>query len=402
MIRPYIPDNEKQRLKELESYQILDTLPEEEYDDITRIASQICQTSISLISLVDEDRQWFKSHHGTASTETPREYAFCAHAINKTNEVLMVSDSRIDERFYDNPLVTGDPYIVFYTGVPLVSPKGLALGTLCVVDDKPKQLSQEQITSLKSLANQVVRLMESRKGQILLKNANTALEAKYKELEKFALIAAHDIKSPLNNISTIINFLIQGHGEKLDENANKLLETLDKSAEQLRRLVDGILSYSRSEKVLSRNIEEIDFHSFITDICELMNPGSDCNFIYPDTKHLIKVNKVALEQIFINLISNAIKYNDKKQVNIEIGFTEKEEEYEFFVKDNGPGMEPQYHDRIFNIFEILQSSDKEGNRGSGVGLATVKKLIEGQNGKIWLESELGIGTCFYFTIEKQI
>lgn len=400
MIKPNIPDNEKDRLKELNSYQILDTFPEEEYDDITRIASEICQTPVSLISLVDENRQWFKSHHGTDSTETPREVAFCAHAINNTEEVLLVKDSRVDERFHDNPLVTGEPYVVFYAGVPLVSPKGLALGTLCVTDKEPRQLNEQQIRALKSLANQVVKLFELRKGQQLLENANKTLEAKYRELEKFALIAAHDIKSPLYNISIVINFLIQKHGEQLDDAAKKLLATLDKSADQLSRLVDGILAYSRSEKVLSRNVETIEFLCFIKDITTLMTPGSDCEFKYPENEANIKVNKIALEQIFINLISNAIKYSDKKHTVIEIGFRELKKDYEFFVKDNGPGIKPEYQNRIFNLFEVLQSSDKDGNRGSGVGLATVKKLIEGQNGKIWMESTESEGTCFYFTLEK--
>jgi len=400
MIKPNIPDNEKDRLKELNSYQILDTFPEEEYDDITRIASEICQTPVSLISLVDENRQWFKSHHGTDSTETPREVAFCAHAINNTDEVLLVKDSRIDERFHDNPLVTGEPYVVFYAGVPLVSPNGLALGTLCVTDNQPRQLNEQQIRALKSLANQVVKLFELRKGQQLLENANKTLEAKYRELEKFALIAAHDIKSPLYNISIVINFLIQKHGGQLDDAAKKLLITLEKSADQLSRLVDGILSYSRSEKVLSRNIEQIEFVGFIKEVTTLMMPGTNCELKFPENESYISVNKIALEQIFINLISNAIKYCDKERTAIEIGFKEMEKEYEFSVKDNGPGIKPEYQERIFNLFEVLQSSDKEGNRGSGVGLATVKKLIEGQGGKIWIESTEGNGTCFYFTLGK--
>ncbi len=399
MIKPDIPSNDKERLKELESYEILDSLPEKEYDDITRIASQICQTKVSLISFVDEDRQWFKSHYGINSTETPREHAFCAHAINNINDVLEVEDSRKDERFHDNPLVTDEPHVVFYTGIPLVSPDGYALGTLCVIDDEPKKLDKEQVESLKALANQVIKLLELRKRHKLLKEANFALEEKYKELEKFALIAAHDIKSPLNNISTIISFIIDGHSDKLDKSAYNLLKKLDNSADQLRRLVDGILSYSRSEKVLSRDVEEIDLKQFIEDIIVLLKTD-EIIFKYPENRIDIKINRIAVKQILLNLISNAIKYNNKKHVKIEIGFEDKGKFYEFFVRDNGPGIKKEHQERIFDIFEILHPSDREGNRGSGVGLATVKKLVDGQNGKIWLTSEIDEGSCFYFSIEK--
>jgi signal transduction histidine kinase len=399
MIKPQIPKNENERLSDLKAYEILDTLPEKEYDDITRIASQICQTKVSLISLVDENRQWFKSHYGIDATETPREHAFCAHAINNINDVLEVSDSRKDERFHDNPLVTGEPNIVFYTGVPLVSNEGNALGTLCVIDSEPKKLNEEQIDSLKALANQVIKLFELRKRQRMLKQTNKHLEEKYKELEKFALIAAHDIKSPLNNISTIIHFIIDGHAEHLNEPVNQLLQKLDNSADQLRRLVDGILSYSRSDRLLSKNIEEVNAKVFFEDIITLLKT-ENTSFKYPKQPAKIKVNKIALQQILLNLVSNAIKYNDKEKTEIELGFEEEENFYKFYVSDNGPGIKAEYQERIFNLFEILHIADREGNKGSGVGLATVKKLVNGQNGKIWLESEIEKGTCFYFTIKK--
>ncbi|MBE2189867.1 MAG: GAF domain-containing protein, partial [Candidatus Kapabacteria bacterium] len=162
MIKPKIPENESERLENLKSYAILDTLPEKEYDDITYLASQICGTPISLVSLIDETRQWFKSHHGLHTTETSKDYAFCAHAINDQDKILIVPDSRIDERFHDNPLVTDNPYVIFYAGIPLVSPKGYSLGTLCVIDNVPRKLDESQIQSLKALANQLVKLLELR------------------------------------------------------------------------------------------------------------------------------------------------------------------------------------------------------------------------------------------------
>ena len=125
---PITPDNEIERLQALREYSILDTLPEQDFEDITKIASEICQTPISLITLIDSNRQWFKSNHGLNVRETARDYAFCAHAINTPDRILIVKDSREDNRFVDNPLVTGYPNVIFYAGVPLINPEGFSLG----------------------------------------------------------------------------------------------------------------------------------------------------------------------------------------------------------------------------------------------------------------------------------
>lgn len=163
MKTPEIPENEKERLAELRSYGILDTALEQSYDDITKVASFICQSPISLVSLIDEDRQWFKSRHGLDVSETPRNLAYCAHAIHSPNVILEVPDAFEDERFHDNPLATGDPHVRFYAGAPLVSSNGHSLGTLCVIDHKPKKLTDQQREALWALSRQVTALLELRK-----------------------------------------------------------------------------------------------------------------------------------------------------------------------------------------------------------------------------------------------
>ena len=162
MIEPQIPESEPERLKSLHSLDILDTLPEKEFDDIVRLASQICDTPISLITFVDKDRQWFKARKGLSEQETPRKFAFCAHAINEPDKMLQVKDSWKDVRFEDNPLAVGEPHVRFYAGMPIVNDAGDALGTLCVIDNKPNKLSAEQEQSLKFLASQVSLLIKLR------------------------------------------------------------------------------------------------------------------------------------------------------------------------------------------------------------------------------------------------
>jgi GAF domain-containing protein len=153
------PENEKARLNTLRGYKILDTKPEERFDDLARLAANLCGAPIALISLVDEDRQWFKSKCGLEVSETPRVQAFCAHAI-MSEELFVIPDALRDSRFADNPLVLGEPHIRFYAGAPLVAPNGHILGTLCVVDQIPRELSPHQLEALRILARQVMAQIE--------------------------------------------------------------------------------------------------------------------------------------------------------------------------------------------------------------------------------------------------
>jgi predicted signal transduction protein with EAL and GGDEF domain/PAS domain-containing protein len=156
------PPDDAERLANLRMYNILDSAAERAFDDITLLASRLCQTPISIITLVDEERQWFKSHTGTELSQTDRDSSFCAHAI-AGDEPFVISDALEDERFRDNPLVTGDPHVRFYAGMPLISAEGFALGALCVIDRVPRSISAEQLEALQSLGRQVVNLLELRR-----------------------------------------------------------------------------------------------------------------------------------------------------------------------------------------------------------------------------------------------
>lgn len=151
-----LPTNETARLETLHASGLLDSLPEQAYDDTTLLASHICETPIAVVSLIDVDRQWFKSVVGLDVSETPREVSFCAHAILEPHHLLIVPDARLDARFADNPVVVNEPHIRFYAGAPLVTPQGHALGSLCVIDQVPRSLSDSQIRALEALSRQVM------------------------------------------------------------------------------------------------------------------------------------------------------------------------------------------------------------------------------------------------------
>jgi GAF domain-containing protein len=165
-----LPTNEAERLAALKEYHILDTETEQSYDDITALAAHICEVPIAMVSLVDETRQWFKSRVGMEQQQTPREVAFCAHAILQ-DKPFIIRDATKDKRFAGNSLVTGEPHIRFYAGIPLVNPEGLALGTLCVVDHQPRRLSAAQQKTLQALSRQIMALLELRRVSARLADA---------------------------------------------------------------------------------------------------------------------------------------------------------------------------------------------------------------------------------------
>jgi signal transduction protein with GAF and PtsI domain len=176
---------EQQRILALRRYGILDTAPEKVFDGITRAIANICDVPIALVSLVDTDRQWFKSATGLDVAETPRDVAFCAHAITRPDELMTVEDAGQDPRFMDNPLVTQDPSIKFYAGKPIVSPDGYALGTLCVIDRKPRQLTEQQLNALAALGETVSQILADRERiQKIALDRNNAEEALHQNIDQ--------------------------------------------------------------------------------------------------------------------------------------------------------------------------------------------------------------------------
>jgi signal transduction histidine kinase len=400
MIIPEKPHNELERLKALKSYEVLDTLSEKEYDHLTAIASEICGCRMSLISLIDNDRQWFKSRVGLEVAETAREVAFCAHAIHNPGITLVVPDARLDERFHDNPLVTGDPHLAFYAGVPLVNEDGLPLGTLCVLDSEPKSLTESQLSALSALAGQVMALLELRRSKRALEGMLSRLEEKNKELEQFAFIAAHDLKSPLNGISSLTDILLDSHQESLHQDGVRMLRAIKGSSHQLSSLIEGLLDYYRLDTTIKNAKSPVGSDDVVAQIRNLFGGESEVELRFDIQPVRINTYGPVLLQILLNLVSNAIKYSDKAKTVVTISIVEDAEVYRVSVADNGSGIEGRFHEKLFELFETASAADRYGKRGNGIGLATVKKLLTRTGGDIRFDSEIAKGTTFEFTLPR--
>lgn len=395
MIHAKIGNNESERIAVLKSLNILDSEEELEYDSLVSVAAKICKTPISLITLVDEDRQWFKAKYGLTASETKREVGFCAHAINDPDELFVVKDARQDERFFDNPLVAGGPNIVFYAGAPIVTKEGFALGTLCVIDNVVKELTKEQKDMLSSLAHQVSVLLELRKAKI----ENKLAIEKISSLEKFRLEAIQEFKAPLNSLSILISFLKKAK-LKLSLIETEMIELMGRSAEQVLGLVDGLLEYMWFEKQTLNKTKKIKVQKFLSSIKAQYLAESNLEIKINTEVDVIVANEKALENIFKQLISNAIRYNDKLETCIDINIVEKKDLYTIAIMDNGPGIPEGAKHKIFDFMLIWAYEDKYGNRGNGIGLTLVKNLVTKMGGDIEVSSNVGMGTGFTFWFKK--
>ena len=365
-----VPENESERLSTLRRYEVLDSFPEQNYDDLTTIAAHICEAPIALVSLVDHDRQWFKSRYGIEATETPRSQAFCSHAILQPEQVMVVPDASEDSRFAENPLVTEMPNIRFYAGAPLVTSDGFALGTLCVIDQVPRQLSETQVKALQALSRQVIAQLELRyqanqlQTEMKLREAatdlaaakNTELEATIEQLrqaqatlvqsEKMSALGqlvagiTHEINNPISfisgnlehckgNIVSLLNLVklyqetypkaspqIMAVEESIDleylhQDLPKLLSSMKNGAVRIRDIVKSLRTFSRLDEVGKKSV---DVHENLDAIIMLLQSQIQGSIDSPGIKIIknysafpfLECYPGLLNQALINILNNAL------------------------------------------------------------------------------------------------
>jgi signal transduction histidine kinase len=389
-----LPANEAARIRALHEYAILDTPEEQSFDDIAKLASFICEAPIALISLVDGERQWFKSRVGLQAAETPREHAFCAHAILQPEEVLIIEDATQDQRFYDNPLVTGDPNIRFYAGAPLLAPGGEALGTICVVDRAPHQLAPGKVEALRALSRLVV-------AQLELRRISAELEKMDRLKSEFVSTVSHELRTPITAIRGSLKLLHAGTAGVLPESAAKLVGIAESSCERLVRLVNDILDI---EKIAAGKLE---FHLTDCDLVQLARQSLAAMEAYAAERRVkLKLNRAPPEaraladpdrviQVLTNLISNATRFSPEGGA-VEVGIASSGARHRVSVRDHGPGVAPQFRARLFQSFAQADAPSARATGGTGLGLAISKSIVERLGGSIGFEPCQGGGSVFFF------
>ncbi|MDP3928064.1 MAG: PAS domain S-box protein, partial [Bacteroidota bacterium] len=231
----------------------------------------------------------------------------------------------------------------------------------------------------------------------MLEQYTADLEKKNKELDQFAYVVSHDLKAPLRGINNLSMWIEEDLEGKIEPDTKNNLDLMRKRVKRMEGLIDGILQYSRAGRIKHERVT-FNLKDTLNDLIQNMEPPAKFKFIIPEELPKLHTEKIAIEQVFANYISNAIKYNNNAEPKIEISVTENHDMYEFCVADNGPGIEKEFFEKIFVIFQTLQARDTF--ESTGVGLAIVKKMVEEKGGKVWLSSELGKGTQFYFSWPK--
>lgn len=238
------------------------------------------------------------------------------------------------------------------------------------------------------------KIAENRQSQLL-----EQLEKANQELKNFAYIVSHDLKAPLRGIKTLAGWMLTDYADKLDEEGKERLDLLSGRVERMHNLIEGILQYSRIGRIEEEYVR-VDLNKLVPDIIDMLVPPENITITIEDRLPVIECEQTRISQVFQNLLSNAIKYMDKPQGVIKIGCVEEENHWRLSIADNGPGIEEKYFNKIFQIFQTLSTHDEY--ESTGIGLTVVKKVVELFGGRIWVESEVGEGSTFLFTLSKKL
>ena len=400
-----IPGNDSARIAALREYAILDTLPEQAYDDLVELAAFIGGAPISLISLVDKDRQWFKAGIGLGASETPRSQSFCAYTIPEA-KTLVVEDTLLDSRFSDNPLVLGEPGIRFYAGAPLVDPGGNVLGTVCIIDRQPRSLSAAQISALEALARQVMQLLEGRLGAIENQRAAKALiqSEKLAAVGRLASSMAHEINNPLEAVTNLLYLSRQ------NASGDSELEGWLEQAEQELRRVSVIANQTlRFHKQASKPQAITCLSLFSTTLTIYESRIRNAGITVEKRKRAnepVECFEGDIRQVLSNVVSNAIDAMSGGGGRLIVRSREGTDWQTgrrgliLTLADTGTGMSEETQCRMFEAFFTTK-----GIGGSGLGLWISADIMARHEGKITIRSSQRAGhtgtvVCLFIPFER--
>ena len=362
---------EAERISALRSYGILDTPREEEFDDIVRVVSAICEAPISVINLIDHGRQWFKAEVGLGVRETPLPASICAHAILQPG-LLMVSDTLNDPRFSDNPLVVGDPHLRFYAGALLETSEGLPLGTICVLDYKPRRLDENQKALLRLMASQIMKLFELRRTNANEHTARKEAEALARENATLAREGDHRVMNSLNLVSAVL--ALQSRASSNNE--------VKVQIDDAQRRVQAIATVHQ-QLHLAGSLEFIDIKGFLNSLCEnLKQTAPACiESIATDLEPAsIRSDEAStLGLITAELLANCFKhaYPNDLRGPVSVGFSSDGEHWSLTVSDQGVGLPNGF----------------DPGKGKSVGMRVITALVRRLNAKLTFKSSTS-GTVF--------
>ncbi len=381
--------NEELRMQELNNYYVLDTPPDFNLDSLTKIASRICHTPIALISLIDENRQWFKSKVGLAVDETPREISFCTHAIQQ-DDVFIVSNPTEDPRFKDNPLVTGEPYIRYYAGMPLKSHNGYNVGTICVIDQKPNYLDDDKIELLRTLSKQVVNYFEiyKKNRELILLRKSIIHDEKMKSVINISSGISQEINNPLSIILGRIYLLeskLKSDHAFEQQDALKDLNSILNASKRISYIINSLCNFSMVtdfEEVKVREFSEILNQVLI--LCETKIINSGIYLVIDEIPSVkLKCRPINLAHAFYNVIMNAyetVLEQEEKWINIKMSCLETDNKNNLIVRilNSGTGLHPNIKKNLMNpLFptHLLEAS-------MGIDLNLAKWIISDCNGNL--------------------
>ena len=393
-----------ERLAALLASGLLDSPPEEEFDRFVRIAARIVNAPVALVSLVDERRQFFKSAVGLgepwrSSRETPLSHSFCKHVVAEATP-LVVADARSHPVLHENAAVA-ELGVVAYLGMPLVTLQGQALGSFCVADVQPREWTKEDIAVMQELAALVMERIELRLLAKGLQRDYLALRELEMQRDELVHMLVHDLRNPLTSLLGGVAEVAAAEG--LSERDREYLQLACRGGEKLLDMVTCILDVSKAEAGrLTLDLGDVSVPALLETVREQLRHLAEMNQVrvaleVPAGALSLRADAEKLRRVLVNLVANAIQHSSRGS-RVVIGAAREAGVVRFAVADAGYGMAPEVFGRIFEKFGAIGDGRKKGIASTGLGLPFARMAVEAHGGRIWVESELGRGTRFLFTI----